>query len=338
MKRIIAGLAMMMLFPAGAFAHHGGVTLPFGPGSPIETNSPVTLPDGGFFTGLRVEEVGWKRYSLNQDGSPKDDNATHHTYINANFSFGFTPALTGTLVIPYYIKRQETVGDNAGLSDVKLQLTYGFHYDPAGGFSRNTDKDSVMAFETSRGRTWLAVSAMMSLPTGDHNKRRPGETDPDTGMQPGFGAPCYTLGVFAARMFGPVTMNGELGADIFTNREDSSGNTMRYGSELRANLAGVYELYGNENRFLSKLDGILELNFLHLDHDKANGVNDEGSGGDILYLTPGMRFSFPRLQNANLGIAVKLPVWKDMNDAHVNAQGSEGLEKYRLISTLSFYF
>lgn len=333
-KLIIAGA--LLLAPASAFAHHGGVTLAFGPGSPVETNSPMTLPDGGFVAGLRLEEIGWKKYSTNDDGPV--DNATHHTFMNANFSYGFSPALTGTLIVPYYIKRQEDAGTNEGMSDIKLQLTYGFHYDPGTGFSRNTDKDSALSMDSSKDRTWLAISGMMSIPNGDHNKKRSGETVPDTGMQPGFGAPCYTLGIAAARAFGPVTINAELAGDVFTSREDSSGDTMRYGSEIRANLAGAYELYGNNNSFLSKLDGILELNFLHLDHDKVNGVNDAGSGGDILYLTPGMRFSFPAIQNANLGLAVKLPVWKDLNDKDANAQGSEGLEKYRFISTLSFYF
>lgn len=328
--------ATLLLVPTISLAHHGGVTLAFGPGSPIDTNSPMTLPDGGFVAGVRLEEIGWKKYSINDDGPV--DNATRHTYTNANFSYGFTPALTGTLIIPYSIKRQEDAGTNQGFSDIKMQLTYGFHHDPGTGFSRNGDRDSAISMDAYKDRTWLAISGMVSIPNGDHNKMRSGESVPDTGMQPGFGAPCYTLGIAAARSFGPVNLNAELAGDIFTAREDSSGATMRYGSEIRANLAGVYELYDNDKSFFSKLDGILELNFLHLDHDKVNGVNDSGSGGDILYLTPGMRFSFPDVNNANLGLAVKLPVWKSLNDNPANAQGSEGLEKYRFISTLSFYF
>lgn len=337
MKKMIAAL-VLALVPASAFAHHGGVTLAFGPGSPVETGSPLTLPDGGFVTGFRIEQVDWKKFSRNADGTPKNDNATNHTFMNANISYGFTPALTGTLIVPYYIKRQETLGSNEGLSDIKLQLTYGFHHDPETGFSRNTDKDSAVSLELQKNRTWFSVSSMMSMPSGDHNKIRPGETEPDTGMQPGFGAPSFTLGMAAARAIGPVTLNAEVGADFFMPRSDSSGNDLQYGSEFRANLAGVYELYGNDNSFLSKLDGILELNFLHIDHDRINGVNDAGSGGDILYLTPGLRFSFPNIQNANLGVAVKLPVWTSLNDSKVNAQGSEGVENYRLVSTLSFYF
>ncbi len=54
-------------------------------------------------------------------------------------------------------------------------------------------------------------------------------------------------------------------------------------------------------------------------------------------MTPGFRFSFPSLQNMNLGIGVKLPIAKWLNERR-EQQGAEGLEKFRLISTVSVYF
>lgn len=346
MKKLVIALALM-LAPASAFAHHGGVSLAFGPGSPVETNSPLTLPEGGFVTGLRVEQVDWQHFSKNDDGTPKNDNATNFTFMSANFSYGITDALMATFIVPYYIKRQETLGTNEGMADMKLQLTYGFHYDPDVGFSRNKAGDAGVSMESQKDRTWFSLSAMMSIPNGDHEKTRPGDNgSPDTGMQPGFGAPAFTLSGSAARTVGPVTLNAEVGADIFMSRSGKDANSptgtrdFQYGSELKANLAGVYELYGNNNSFLSKLDGILELNFLHLDHDRDSllGGPDYKSGGDILYLSPGMRFSFPAIQNANLGVLFKIPVWTKLNDTKVGAQGGEGTENFRMISTLSFYF
>ena len=333
MKKLIVVIALL-LAPVSAFAHHGGVSLAFGPGSPVETSSPLTLPSGGFVAGLRVEQVDWKRYP------ERTDNATDFTFMSANFSYGFTDALMGTFIVPYYIKRQEKFGTNEGMADVKLQLTYGFHHDPGAGFSRNGAGDAAVSMEAQKDRTWLAVSAMMSIPNGDHEKTRPLDNGiPDRGMQPGFGAPAFTFGVAAARAIGPVTLNTEVGADIFMSRSDKSGSSFQYGSELKANLAGVYELYGNTNSFLSKLDGIVELNYLHLDHDRDSVTGtDWGSGGDILYLSPGLRFSLPAIQNANLGVLFKIPVWTKLNDTKVNAQGGEGTENFRMISTLSFYF
>ena len=316
-------VAFALLVPCTTLAHHGGVSLAFGPGSPIETASPLTLPEGGLVIGFRAEQVEWKPFDWN-----KPDNKTSFTFMNTSMSYGFSPAVMGTFIIPYYIKRQEE-GKNEGLSDMKFQMTYGFHHDPGVGFSRNTGEDVAVSMEGTR-RTYMTVSFMMSMPTGEFHKSINGTIDP--GMQPGFGAPAYTLGFAAARRFGSFTMNAELSADFFTEREN-----FQFGKEQRANLAAVYELYGEPKSFVSKFDGILEFNFLHLGRDQENGEGLTATGGDILYFSPGLRLSMPSLQNANLGLSVKLPVWKDLNEQD-QQQGAEGLEKYRVITTLSFFF
>ena len=61
---------------------------------------------------------------------------------------------------------------------------------------------------------------------------------------------------------------------------------------------------------------------------------DLGTGGSILYITPGMRF---QVGDVNLGAGVKLPLLKGLNERNLQ-QGSEGLEKYRLILTSSIAF
>lgn len=330
MKRILASVLLVSLFaPPGAWAHHGGVSLAFGPGSPVETNSPLTLPEGGFALGVRAEQIQWKKFSF-----AEPNNKSSFTFFNVNASYGFTPAFMATVIVPHYIKRADGLGSNEGIADMKLQFTYGFHYDPGKGFSRNTASDTAVTLEGSK-RTWFAVSGMMGFPTGDSSKKLGGEVDP--GMQPGFGSPSYTFGLAAARALGPLTLNMDTGVDIFTERRG-----FQFGSEWRVNLAGVYELYGKPEKFLSKLDGILELNYLQIGRDKeddgtGNLVGASGTGGKILYFSPGARFSFPSLQNANLGVLVKFPIWKHLNEQDTQ-QGAEGLEKYRAIVTLSTFF
>lgn len=332
MKKLLAAFALLLV-PTVAFAHHGGVTLAFGPGSPMDTNSPITLPEGAVVTGVRVEQVAWQKVH-----DPEDKSS--FTFMNANLSYGFTPALSGTLVLPYYIKRTDDSGENSGMADIKFQLTYGFHYDPVTGFSRNTASDSAISMDSQKNRTWLGLSAMMSIPNGNDSKALDdGTVDP--GMQTGFGAPSYTFGLTAARVFGPMTLNGELSTDFFESKmfdsKTDGDKNFQFGSELRGNLAAVSELYSNDSNFVSKIDGILELNYLHLERDKEDGKGQEATGGNMVYLSPGFRFSMPSLQNANFGLMVKVPIWKDLNEQS-QQQGAEGLEKYRLISTLSFYF
>ena len=65
MKRLVAAIGLLVLLsPWTALAHHGGVSLALGPGSPIETNSPLTLPQGGVVLSSRVEQVEFRKFSF----------------------------------------------------------------------------------------------------------------------------------------------------------------------------------------------------------------------------------------------------------------------------------
>jgi len=95
MKRVLVSVLLAsLLAPVGAWAHHGGVSLAFGPGSPVETNSPLTLPEGGFVLGVRAEQVAWKKFSF-----AEPNNKSSFTFFNLNASYGFTPAFMATVIV-----------------------------------------------------------------------------------------------------------------------------------------------------------------------------------------------------------------------------------------------
>ena len=318
-------LLLILLIPCPAAAHHGGVTLAFGPGSPIETNSPLTLPQGAWVVGARAEQVEWQKF-----GWADPENKDSFTFFNLNLSYGFTPYLTGSLFLPYNIKRQDSLGDIQGLGDVKFLLNLGFNHEPGQGLSLNKMDDTAVTLEGVK-KTYFGIYGGFTLPTGEWDKELGGELD--RGMQAGFGSPSFTIGASAAFPVGRLfTLVGDTAYDVFTEKAD-----FKFGSEFRVNLAGVHELYGNPKAFASKIDGILELNYLNLARDQEHGEGQSATGGHILYLTPGLRFSFPQLWNANLGLAVKFPIWKNLNEQD-EQQGAEGLERFRAIMTLSFFF
>ena len=327
MKRIVAVLSFsILLFPLPAMAHHGGVSLALGPGSPIETNSPLTLPQGGFVLSSRIEQVEWKKRTF-----AEPTNKSSFTFLNMGLSYGITPSLTGSLFLPYNIKRQDDLGSLKGIGDVKFLLNLGLNYDPSVKAIRlNSTKDTAVSLEETK-KTYLSLFGGFTLPTGKNRKELGEEIDP--GMQPGFGSHSFTLGASAARQItGPLTLVAETAYEIFTRKEN-----FKFGNEWRANLAGVYELYGKPEKFISKIDGILELNLLHISRDEEGKEKLGATGGTILYLSPGLRFSFPKLWNANLGLMLKFPTLKRLNEKN-EQQGAEGLEKVRIIGTLSFYF
>jgi hypothetical protein len=318
-------LLIILLVPTQAFAHHGGVSLGFGPGSPIETTSPLTLPEGGLVVFNRLEYAPFRKFDFAQP-----ENKDSYLFNTLGIYYGLKPFLSAGIMLPYTVKKQDTLGTNNGLGDIGLNAMLSFHYEPGKGFGLNKAEDTAVSMESMK-KTYFGLTGSFTLPTGASDLKLGGEIARD--MQPGFGSPSFTLGVTALqpifRKFGLVT---EAAYQMFTEKDN-----FKFGNEWKLNAAGVYELYGKAGGFLQTLNGILELNLLHLARDTENGQPLRASGGTILYISPGLRFSFPKIQYANLGLLMKFPVWKNLNEQG-EQQGSEGLEKFRLILTLSFFF
>lgn len=326
MKKAIAALLLcLILGPSVAAAHHGGVSFAYGPGTPVDTASPLTLPQGGFVLSGRVEQVEWRKFSW-----ADPENKSSFTFANLGLSYGVTPYLTASAFFPFSVKRQDSLGENSGFGDIMLALQLGFNHDPKKGLTLNSQEDTAVVVEEAK-KTYFALYSNVTLPTGRDNMELGGEVDP--GMQPGFGSPSYTFGFTAGRhIAGPLGLVFDTSYQLFTERDN-----FRFGNELRVNLASVWELYGKPEGFLSRIDGIFELNFLNIARDEEAGEKQPATGGSILYLSPGLRFTFPKLQNASLGILFKFPAFKHLNEQD-EQQGSEGLEKFRGIMTLSIYF
>ncbi len=327
MRKMVWMILLGMFFlPSLTLAHHGGVSLALGPGSPIETNSPLTLPQGSFVLSSRFEHVEWKKRNF-----AEPTNKDSFTFFNVGLSYGITPYLTGSLFLPYNIKRQDDLGSTKGIGDVKLLFNLGLNYDPSiKGIRLNSAQDTAITMEGGK-KTYLSVFGGTTLPIGKNRKELGGEIDP--GMQPGFGSPSYTIGISATRqIIGALTLAADTSYDLFTRKD-----RFKFGNEWRANLAGIYELYGKPEDLISKIDGILELNLLNIARDEEGKEKQRATGGTILYLSPGMRFSFSRPLNGSLGLMLKFPTLKSLNEKS-EQQGAEGLEKVRAIVTLSFYF
>ncbi|MBI5585281.1 MAG: hypothetical protein HY892_15825 [Deltaproteobacteria bacterium] len=322
---LAAALGFALGRSSPALAHHGGVSLTLGAGSPMETASPLTLPEGGLVASARMEYAPFRKFAF-----AEPENKDSFTFYSLSFIYGFRPYLSTGIVVPYAVKTQDTFGTNQGLGDLGLNIMLGFHHEPGKGFRLNRAEDTAVALDNVR-KTYLALTGNVTFPTGKNDLALGGEVAPD--MQPGFGSPSFTLGISTlkqlTRDFGLLA---ETSYQLFTEKDH-----FKFGNEWRLNAAGVYELYGRAGAFLQTVNGILELNLLHLSPDTENGQAARASGGTILYLSPGLRFSFPGIQNANLGVAMKFPILKNLNDES-EQQGTEGLEQYRLVMTWSFFF
>ncbi len=325
--------ALLLASPA-ALAHHGVASLGAaglaGPGAPIETSSSATLPQGSWLGLVKLDYAKFKTYD------PLVLETDYNQYWMAGVGYGFKPWLSGYALQPYNVKVDEAGGlDTRGPTDLSLAMVIGFKYDerfmlvPA-----NESLDDLQDWH-------FTLNLGISLPSGDANHRLDdGSIDP--GKSLGFGKPSYNYGLTATKQFTDNdTAVFELSQIRFQKYHYDpdpvggfpAGVSVKFGTETRLNAAISHRLMTNpDTKF--RLDGNAELNFLSLGRDVEDGVPATAGGGKMLYGVLGLRL----YQGAtSFGVALKKPIWTRLNEA-ARQQGSEGKEKYRLITTFSAMF
>ncbi|MCC6207333.1 MAG: hypothetical protein IT488_04195 [Gammaproteobacteria bacterium] len=318
---------------ASALAHHGGVSAAFGPGAPVETSSPLTLPKGKFLLYERVEISPFKKFGDSRDDGGNDKS----TFTNTLLGYGINDAVSAFVSLPY--AKKELIDDNTsqGFGDINLIVQYGFKHGSRDGFSGwySFDADDTAGKEYTLPEWKYGLSFSTTLPSGEiHNKDKNGDVL-GLGSQTGFAVPSYNFTGIASKMFAPHwTWSGDIQFRTFAFNGGSGGG--KPGNEFRINNAVMYEAIERKGAPLSRLDLILEANFLDLRKDlDENRVQDDAAGGSLLYLAPGIRFTFN--DKVSMGLLYKEVVWKDLNNED-QQQGGEGLEEYRFIATLSSVF
>lgn len=316
-------VTVLVFFTLPVLAHHGGASISQGEGTPIETNSPLTLPQGSAVLFTRFEYAPFRKFDF---ADPYNTDSFRFYQLGA--SYGLTDFLTGTLILPYNAKSQDGHGTFRGFGDAKLLLNAGLNWEPGVGLNFN-DEDDVAVDIGETNKWYFGLYGGLTAPTGRDDIDI--GLGVDGGLQPGFGSPTFTLGASVTK---PLSQNFSLTADtsveIFTEKDGGD----KFGNEFRANLAGVWNMHVDPESTLSQIDGVLELNYLRLSRDETAGVAELGTGGGILYAGPGVR---AQVGDFNLGALVKFPLAKSLNERPLQ-QGSEGLEKYRLVLTASTAF
>ncbi len=322
-------LAINTLIAGNAWAHHGAVSAAYGPGTPVETSSPLTLPKGKWLLYEKYQYVPYKQFKRFEP-----ENVERFTFYNTLIGYGITDYFTPYVVLPYAIKEQNDLGTSDGFGDVEFLLQFSFKYGDRDGIKDwylfNAD-DAVSKHYT---RSDLKCSILMGLtiPNGTTTNKDNNDETFDLGMQPGFGAPTFSITGVVSKMVLPKLT---LGADTVF-RTFTQTNEGKAANEWRVNAAAVYELYEKKGAALSRFDIIGEANFMHLTKDlDEDRIEDDATGGDILYLTPGVRVTFA--DQLSIGAVIQIPTLKDLN-IEDEQQGSEGLEKYRLSTSISYSF
>ena len=321
-------LSTVIGWPTVSFAHHGvagiGVAGLKGPGAPIEAATSATLPDGKVLLYLKLDRADYEKF----DPDPSNPESDFANFWIAGLGYGVTPWFSTYLFIPYNEKVDEPGGfTTRGFADISLVGQLGFKWDE--GLQLIPATESLDDLEDWR----FTLFGGLSIPTGKENLRdRNGNIEP--GKSTGFGTPSYLTGMTITKTITErLTFNLELSRNAFIENTYDDGNRTRFGTEYRVNPALIYRTY-TDTTSKFRLDVSVEPQFLKLGRDRTNGQNEQATGGNMLYILPGLRGYW---KNVSVATGVKFPVWKSLNEES-EQQGGEGTEDYRFIFTFSVLF
>jgi hypothetical protein len=282
--RTLAGAAVLGVCGLAALPSAGAAdfSLLFPGIAPLETISG---------TGVRLSE----QYAVLQQvrrGSERLANpGAHETHFQTELS-GFTsltPRLTLVAVVPY--RKGDANGELVIEPDGSVQA-----YDAGGGggaagigdvtlLARYTVLDTA---GPGRG-TRLAVLGGVKLPTGDTDARTDdGAEYLDSRIQPGSGSTDAVLGVSLAHQVERLSLSANLLGNLPGDGE-AGDRRHRFGKALAYDLTGKYRVYrgdvaGRDLRCCLSLG----LNGEWRGRDRFDGAIEEDSGGNTVYLAPGL--------------------------------------------------
>ena len=315
---------MALLLSSPVLAHHPSGATSTGGAGPIGTISATTLDQGQGAAALFFEMVKINAFT---DAQLKTFAGQH---IHAHsldailaptlvYAYGVTKDFTIIGRVPVIVREDireghhshgpggnsvDERGDSAGIGDVTLLGQYRF-------------------YNNRSSQTEMAVLLGIKIPTGRSNLTDALGERFETEFQPGSGSWDGLFGLAYTQRFGAWSFD----ANILYQLSTTGAQATDMGDRFLYNAAVSYRLFGSNSKALSgrmnagapfaeqpmyhggpkahhhheeppapaprgpALDVVLELNGEWHGHQVIDGVTDANSGGNVLYLSPGVRYS-----------------------------------------------
>ena len=349
-------LVCLTLYGASSRADHAAVSIGTGTASAINTESAVTLGQSQWSFGVRQEYIEFDRYSDAQLTKLRlaDPEADIHSVDSllsgsAGIFFGVTDDFTVGLRVPF-IQREgvrepehghgaeeeehedeeeeeghhaegeeeghheaggmediiEELGDSEGLGDMTVFGQYRF-------FQRNNTHASALFG--------------VKMPTGNTNEKS-SEGEFETEFQPGSGSWDGLFGLAFTQILGPLTFDANVLYSLVTegSRDTDLGDIFDYNAAVSYRVGGASTARQRVAGGGPALDLVLEANGEWRDREEVKGVEDPNSGGNVVYISPGVRFVGGR--NWNIAGSFGFPVINNPNHDQVEAN-------FRVITNLN---
>jgi hypothetical protein len=276
--------------------------------------SPLELGRTGVRYDVRYLRLGDQYHEGMKVANPTQDAETHFTN-QFTLLYRLLDNLSAIAIVPFASRHESVLDDNGvnstlsniGLADVSLLSRYNVLVDHA--------------FANTR---IVALTAGVKLATGNTSKRNETGALADAHLQLGTGSTDLLIGSTALLGFEDFT----IGATLLAGITGKGANNHQFGNNLNYALTGRYRIYP------STMEGptfFATLGFLGEDraHEKADGVDDPNSGGNVTYLAPGVQIFFSPA--FSFEASFQYPFLHELN-------GDQLGESFRIMSGLQYMF
>jgi hypothetical protein len=328
---------LLSMFCFSAFADHASIGLGAGTAAPIATESGMTLPNGKWSIGMRTEYIKLRQFSDSklQGLRIEDNDADLHSVqslwsTSVGVSYGITDDFTVGARVPFIYRSNirepshghegedehdeheapeiEDLGDIQGIGDTTFYGQYRFF---------------------KQGGSHVSALFGVKTPTGETNRFAANGEFLETEFQPGSGSWDGLMGFSFTQEMGEFSFDSSVLYTVVTEGSQATdlGDILSYNFALSYRVLGQNKVNYAPSQY--GLDLVMEINGEWRDNEEVAGEIDHNSGGSIVYLSPGARFTVTDL--VSIGISFGIPIVREINGDQVDPD-------YRVVGSINFSF
>jgi hypothetical protein len=306
------------IYSGAVLADHGSLGFGIGTASPIITQPGVTLPSNMWAVGTITQFSSFDSASDQKLQDLKDNGNTDVHSVNSLLvpsvfaAYGLTDDLTFGIKVPYVFRTGarspdpdstavNTLGDPHGFGDVSIFSQYRF-------------------WHSADNLNHAAVTFGLKTPTGQTALTNNQGTNFETHHQPGSGSWNPSAGVSFTRVMGSFSFDTNALYTIATRGAQST----YLGDNIGYNIALSYAFGAPaRNAFFSASNNapwtaVLEFNGERQAPQQTAGLTDRNSGGNVIYISPGVRYSGGK--NWNTALSIGTPIIQDLSGYQTPAE------------------